>query len=81
MENVTLMVFDFIALTLGISLLVGALCGIVGLVMRSLNKKAVKNGQPVSKNRRQYADAFCILGIVSLALIVVVVVLYFVIIK
>ncbi|MBQ0168136.1 MAG: hypothetical protein KBT02_13610 [Treponema sp.] len=81
MENVTLMVFDFIALTLGISLLVGVLCGIVGLVMRILNKKRIENGQSVSKNRRQYADAFFLLGEVSLALIVVLVVLYFVIIK
>lgn len=81
MENATLMVFEFIALTLGISLLVGVLCGIVGLVMRIRNKKRIKNGQSVSKNRRQYADAFFLLGEVSLALIVVLVVLYFVFVK
>lgn len=81
MEEVTALVFGFIALTLGISVLVGIICGIVGLVMRTLNKKAVKNGQTVSKNRRQYADAFCLLGIVSVAVGVVLVVLYFIFIK
>lgn len=81
MEEVTALVFGFIALTLGISVLVGIICGIVGLVMRALNKKVVKNGQTVSKNSRQYADAFCLLGIVSVAAGVVLVVLYFIFIK
>lgn len=81
MEEVTLLVFGFIALTLGISVLVGVLCGIVGLVMRIMNKKAVENGQSVSKNRRQYADAFWLLGKVSVAAGIVLVILYFIFIR
>lgn len=81
MEEVTLLVFGFIALTLGISVLVGVLCGVVGLIMRIMNNKAVKNGQSVSKNRRQYADAFCLLGIVSVAVGIVIVILYFIFIR
>lgn len=81
MEEVTLLVFGFIALTLGISVLVGVLCGIVGLIMRIMNKKAVENGQSVSKNRRQYADAFWLLGKVSVAAGIVLVILYFIFIR
>lgn len=81
MEEVTLLVFGFIALTLGISVLVGVLCGIVGLIMRIMNKKAVENGQSVSKNRRQYADAFWLLGKVSVAAGIVLVIIYFVFIR
>lgn len=81
MEEVTLLVFGFIALTLGISVLVGVLCGIVGLIMRIMNKKAVENGQSISKNRRQYADAFWLLGKVSVAAGIVLVILYFIFIR
>ena len=81
MEGVTLLVLDFIALTLGLYLVIGMLLGIVGLIMRICNRQAVKNGKTVSKKNRQYEKAFCLLGIISAAVSVVLVVLYFIFIK
>ncbi len=71
MAFISLIFIEILALIVFTNLVIGILLGIIGLIMQIKNRIDIKKGKNVSKIRKILSLIFCILGAISIIIVVV----------
>lgn len=76
-----IVILDILFLLLCMSVFWGAVLGIAGIVLQIKNRLDTKKGKPVSKLRKLLTAIFCVLGTITLIVVILLLAHYFIKIK